>query len=183
MTKTFKNYSTEELLESKIKFGNNVNIANDVIINHPQNIIIGNNVRIDSHCILIAGKNDKIIIGNNVHIAAGCYLFGSNADIIFEDYSGTSSNVVIYTASDDYTEGYMTNPTVDISFRKIKSGPVILKKHVVVGSGSILLPNIILEHGTSVGANSLVTKSTESFDFIFGSPAKFIKKRKNVFLS
>ncbi len=181
--KTFKNYSYDQLISSGITFGSNVNISNDVIINNPQNIQIGNNVRIDSHCILIAGKNNKITIGNNVHIAAGCYLFGSNADIVFEDYSGISPNVVIYTASDDYTEGYMTNPTVDISFRKIKSGDVILKKHVIVGSGSILLPNIILEHGTSVGANSLVTKSTEPFDFIFGSPAKFFKKRKNVYLN
>lgn len=183
MIKSFTNYSHSELVEANIKFGENVCISDDVIINNPQNIQIGNNVRIDCHCILIAGKNSKIIIGNNVHIAAGCYLFGSNADIVFEDYSGISSNVVIYTASDDYTEGYMTNPTVEMFFRKIKSGPVILKKHVVVGSGSILLPDIILEHGTSVGANSLVTKSTQPFDFIFGSPAKFFKKRKNIYLS
>jgi galactoside O-acetyltransferase len=77
----------------------------------------------------------------------------------------------------------MTNPMVEHKFRKIKNGNVILKKHVIVGSGCIILPDLILEFATSVGANSLVTKSTASFDLIAGTPAKFIKKRKNVFLN
>jgi galactoside O-acetyltransferase len=183
MIRKFENYLNIELKDSGLTFGDNVNISNDVILHNPQNISIGNNVRIDSHCILIAGKDSKITIGSNVHIAAGCYFFGGSANIILEDYAGTSSNVVIYTGSDDYTQGYMTNPMVDDAFRKVTIGDVILRKHVVVGSGTIILPNIVLAFATSVGANSLITKSTNEFDCIFGNPAKFYKKRKNVYLS
>lgn len=182
MIRQFKNYSPDELKEAGIIFGENVFIANDIIFHNPQNIIIGNNVRIDSHCLLLAGKDNKIIIGNNIHIAAGCYLFGGGGDIVFEDYSGLSSNVTVYTASDDYTDGYMTNPMVDMKYRKLTKGSVLLKKHAIVGASSVILPKITLEHGASVGANSLVTKSTDSFDLVCGSPAKFVKKRKNVFL-
>lgn len=182
MIKSFINYSYSELIESNIKFGDNVFISNDVIINNPQNIEIGNNVRIDCHCILIAGKNTKIVIGNNVHIAAGCYFYGNSGNIIIEDNVTTSANVVIYTASDDYTDGYMTNPMVDLSLKKLTIGDVILRKHVIVGSKSTILPNVTLEYATSVGANSLVKKSTDTFDLIAGTPAKFIKKRKNVYL-
>lgn len=183
MTRRFENYLDLELRDAGVIFGKNVAIANDVILNNPHNITIGNNSRIDCHCILSAGEDYKIIIGDNVHIAPGCYLFGGGGNIVLDDHSGLSSKVVIYTASDDYTEGYMTNPTVELKFRKLDQGDVILQKHVVVGTSSMILPNVTLSFATSVGANSLVTKSTNEFDFIFGSPAKFINKRNNIYLT
>lgn len=183
MVKRFENYLSIELQDSGLTFGNNVKISNDVILNNPQNITIGNDVRIDSHCILIAGKDTKIIIGNNIHISAGCYFFGGGGNIIMEDYTGTSSRTVIYTASDDYTDGFMTNPTVDEKYKKIKKGDVILRKHTIVGSGCTILPAVTLEFATSVGAHSLVNKSSKPFDLLCGSPAKFVKKRKNVYLA
>jgi acetyltransferase-like isoleucine patch superfamily enzyme len=42
---------------------------------------------------------------------------------------------------------------------------------------------VILEHGTSVGSHSLIKRNTNPFDVIAGSPAKFIKKRKNIYLN
>jgi galactoside O-acetyltransferase len=53
-----------------------------------------------------------------------------------------------------------------------------LKKHVIVGAGSIILPNVTLEEGVAVGALSLVSKSFESFNIIAGNPAKILKPRK-----
>lgn len=183
MIKTFKNYSLEELKESKITFGENVFISNDVIFYNPQNIIIGNNVRIDSQCILIAGKNNKITIGNNIHISAGCYYYGNSGDITLEDFTCTSARCILYTSNDDYTEGYMTNSVVKEEFKKVKTGNILIKKHTVVGCNTVILPEIILEFATSVGSNSLVNKSTNSFDIVAGTPIKFIKKRKNIYLN
>lgn len=183
MIRQFKIYSPEELKEAGIIFGENVFISDDVIFQNPQNIIIGNDVRIDTQCILIAGKDNKIIIGNNIHISAGCYFYGNSGDIILQNFTTVSGRCSLYTANDDYTDGYMTNPMVDIKYRKLTKGNIILKKYAIVGCSSIILPNVVLEHGTSVGANSLVTKSTDSFDLIAGIPAKFIKKRKNIYLS
>lgn len=77
MIRKFQNYTEDEMSESGMTFGKNVYIANDVIIHNPQNIIIGDNVRIDTQCVLIAGKNHKIKIGNSVHISAGCYFYGN----------------------------------------------------------------------------------------------------------
>ncbi len=182
MIRQFQIYSEEELSEAKINFGQNVHICNDVILHNPHNMIIGDNVRIDSQSIIMAGNSTKIILGNNVHISAGCYFFGGSANIIFEDFCGTAANVILHTGTDDYTEGYMTNPMVSDEYKKVRKGDIILRKHCVVGSGSIILPNVTLEFATSVGANSLVTKSTKPFDVLFGSPAKVIRKRKNVFL-
>jgi acetyltransferase-like isoleucine patch superfamily enzyme len=41
----------------------------------------------------------------------------------------------------------------------------------------------VLEYATSVGTHSLIKRNTEPFDVIAGTPAKFIKKRKNIYLS
>lgn len=183
MIKRFTNYLDLELKDSGITFGKNVFISNDVIFHNSQNITIGDNVRIDTQCLLIAGKNKKINIGNNIHISAGCYYYGNSGNITIEDNCTTSANVVLYTSSDDYTDGYMTNPTVEEVYRKVYIGDIVLKKHTIVGSKSTILPNVVLEFATSVGAHSLVKNSTDRFDIIAGVPAKFIKKRKNIYLS
>lgn len=183
MIKTFKNYTDEELKDSGLIFGVNVFISNDVIFHNIHNIIIGNNVRIDSQCILIAGKDTKMTIGNNVHISAGCYFYGNSGNITLEDYTCTSARCILYTANDDYVDGYATNSVVNDSIKKLTVGDIIIKKHSVVGCNSVILPNIILEHATSVGSHSLVKSNTKPFDIIAGSPAKFIKKRKNIYLN
>ena len=51
------------------KIGKNVLIDKNVLIPFPQNIEIGNDVRIDTMCILSSGNKGNIIIKNNVHIA------------------------------------------------------------------------------------------------------------------
>lgn len=183
MIKKFENYLNIELKESGLIFGENVNISNDVIFHNPKNIIIGNNVRIDSQCLLIAGKNTKIVIGNNVHISAGCYFYGNSGNITLEDFTCTSARCILYTANDDYTEGYATNSVVDDSIKNVTCGDIYLKKHCVVGCNSVILPNVILEYATSVGSHSLIKINTEPYDIIAGIPAKFIKKRKNIYLN
>lgn len=183
MIRKFQNYSIDEMREAGITFGEKVYISNDVIIHNPQNLVVGNNVRIDTQVVLIAGKNHKIKIGDNVHVSAGCYFYGNYGNIVIGDCCCTSGRCILYTANDDYTEGYMANSVIDDAYKKITKGDIELKKHVLVGCNSVILPNVLLEYATSVGAHSLINKSTSPFDVIAGCPAKFIKKRKDVYLT
>lgn len=183
MIRRFENYLDLELKDSGLTFGDKVFIATDVILHNPHNIIIGSNVRIDSQCILIAGKDTKIKIGNNVHISAGCYFYGNSGNITLEDYTCTSARCILYTSNDDYTEGYATNSVVDASIKNVTNGDIYIKKHCVVGCNSVILPNVILEYATSVGSHSLIKRNTNPYDVIAGTPAKFIKKRKNIYLN
>lgn len=180
MIRKFQNYTTDEMRESGLTFGEKVYIANDVIIHNPHNVIIGNNVRIDTQCVIIAGKNHKIKIGDNVHISAGCYFYGNSGNITIGDSCCTSGRCILYTANDDYTEGYMANSVIDDKYKRVTTGDIELKKHSLIGCNTVILPGVRLAYATSVGAHSLVTKSTERFDVVAGCPAKFIKKRKNV---
>jgi dTDP-4-amino-4,6-dideoxy-D-glucose acyltransferase len=155
--------------------GSNVLISAKASFYNPSNITIGDNTRIDDFCVLSAGTGG-ITIGKNVHIAVFSSLIGKGR-IIIEDFVNISSRVSIYSSNDDYSGTYMTNPTIDEKFTNVTHGNVHIGKHVIIGSGSILLPDVILEEGVCIGALSLVTKSCKSFTVYAGVPAKKIKTR------
>lgn len=173
-------YSEEELALFNFKsIGKNVLISRKTSIYQPEQISIGNNVRIDDFCVL----SGNIIIKNYVHIACYCGLFAGNEGIFFDDFSGISSRVTIYSVSDDYTGEFMTNPMVPMQYRHIIAKKVSLGKHVIVGAGSIILPGVNLKEGVAVGAMSLVTKSFSPWKIIYGNPAKILKDRKSTLLN
>ena len=170
-------YSQEEL--NKIGFkslGKNVKVSTKTSIYGAERISFGDNVRIDDFCFLSAGAGG-ITLGNNIHISTYSSIAGQG-EVIMEDFSGLSSRVSIYSSSDDYSGAALTNPTIPAEFSNVIHGKVHLKKHVIVGAGSVILPGVLLEIGVAVGALSLVTKSFEEFSIISGNPAKFFKKRK-----
>ncbi|NME68175.1 acyltransferase [Flammeovirga aprica] len=156
--------------------GDNVLISDKASFYGVQNITIGNNVRIDDFCILSAGEED-FLIGNYIHI--GCYtsLIGKGK-IILCDYSNISSKVAIYSSNDDYSGEFMTNPMVPSDLTNVTKGSVVIKKHVIIGSGCVLLPNVTIGEGVAIGALSLVNSNCEEFNIYAGSPVKKIKKRK-----
>ena len=67
---------------------------------------------------------------------------------------------------------------VDIEFKgNVEYSNVIIGRHSIIGSGSVILPNIIVNDGASVGALSLVNKNLEEWCLYAGIPAKKIKNR------
>ncbi len=113
-----------------------------------------------------------------MHIAVFCSLKGKSK-IVLSDFSGLSSKVAIYSSSDDYSGEFLTNPTVDKKFTNVISGEVKLGKHVIVGSGCVILPNVTIGDYSAIASLSLVSKSLEESKIFGGIPAKEIKNRKN----
>lgn len=72
----------------------------------------------------------------------------------------------------------MTNPTIPAEYTNVKHADVLLGRHVIVGSGSVILPGITLEDGVAVGALSLVQRDCNSFGIYAGNPARRISERK-----
>lgn len=159
--------------------GKDVLVSDKASIYGAENISIGDHSRIDDFTILSAGKGG-IDIGKYVHIACHCSLIGQG-NITMEDYSGTSSRVAIYSSSDVYNGMWMTNPCVPESLRNTYHLSVYLGKHVVVGTGSTILPGVSLDHGCAVGAMSLVNTSFSSYTILYGIPAKAQKIRTQIF--
>lgn len=156
--------------------GENVLLSDKASYYNCKNISIGNNVRIDDFAVLSAGV-DGIEINNYIHVAVFSSLIGAGK-ITLKDFCNISSKVSIYSSNDDYSGECMTNPMVPVQFTDVSHAPVTIGRHVIVGSGSVILPNVTLEDGVAIGALSLVTKNCEEFGIYMGTPAKKIKERK-----
>ena len=151
-------------------YGKNVRIARNNVIVGPERVSLGNNVRIDSYCSILA-MGGELNIGSFVHIGAYCYL-NAGAGIVIEDFCGLSQGTKVYSRSDDYSGEYMSNPTVPAKYTKVMSGNVTFKKHSIIGSSSVVLPGVTVGEGVSVGALSFVARSLEPWFVYFGSPVK-----------
>lgn len=156
--------------------GENVQFAMNCTVIGIENISIGNNVRIDGFST-ISAHNGFLTLGDYIHIGGYCFL-AAGAGIVMEDFSGLSQGVKIYSKSDDYSGEFLTNPTVPSEYTNVKKGTVTLLKHVIIGSGSVILPNVLIREGSAVGALSLVTRSIPAYKIYAGSPAKEIADRK-----
>lgn len=157
-------------------YGSNVKISRKASFYGTDRISIGNNVRIDDFCVISAGKGG-INIGNYIHIAVYSSIIGAG-EVILSDYCNISSRVAIYSSNDDYSGEYMTNPMVPVEYTAVQHAPVRIGKHVVIGSGSVVLPGVNIGKGSAVGALSLVRKSLDAWGIYAGQPVKFIKARK-----
>ncbi|QFQ09912.1 acyltransferase [Enterobacter sichuanensis] len=155
--------------------GNNVFISTKASFYGTSKIHIGNNVRIDDFCVISAGEGG-VYIGNYIHIAVYSSLIGSGR-ITLMDYSNISSRVSIYSSNDDYSGNYMSNPMVPTEFTNVMHAPVVIGRHVIIGSGSVILPGVVLGDGAAIGALSLVKDNCDNFYIYAGNPLKKIKQR------
>ncbi len=171
-------YLTRDQIEAMgfASVGNNVLISDRASFYGADRISIGNNVRIDDYAVLSAGLGG-IEIGNYIHIAIYSSLVGAGK-ICLCDFCNISSRVSIYSSNDDYSGAFLTNSMVPNIFSCVTQADVILMKHVIIGSGSIVLPGVVLHEGVAIGALSLVKKSCDPYGIYCGNPLKRIKERK-----
>lgn len=140
----------------------------------PENITLGDNIRIDGFVNIIASA--PIYIGHHVHVASFCHV-SAVEPITLDDFCGISHGTRVYTASDDFTGEYMTGPTVPSEFRNPDQGAVRIGRHVVVGAGGVVLPGVEIGDGVTVGAQSLINKPLEPWWIYGGVPAKKLRPR------
>ena len=171
-------YLTEnELAAAGFKsIGENVKISKTCNIVGLSNIEIGSNVRIDAYTSIIAAGDGFARFGSFIHIAGYCGIYAGHG-VTMEDFSGLSAGVKVYSGTDDYSGRFMTNPTVPAKYTNVKSGHVQLRRHVIIGTGSIVLPSVIANEGAAVGALSLINKNLDAWAVYAGTPVRKLRER------
>jgi hypothetical protein len=167
-------------LDYKFKrIGKNVQIGRNVYFRYPSEVEIGDNVVIDEFCYFTT----SVSIGNHCHIAPSCSVIGGrDAKFVMEDFCGMAAGVRIVCGSDDYLEG-LTNVTIPTQFHpNTIIGEVVMRRHSIIGTNSVVMPNVTLEEGTAIGAMSVVMKSTMPWRLHIGNPAKPLlpRNRKSI---
>ena len=120
------------------------------LLTHGGDIMIGNNSTVNPYAIVYGQGGTKI--GNGVRIAAHCVIVPSN-------HRFSRLDKYIYEQGLD------------------KKG-IIIEDDVWLGSGVKILDGVIVKKGCVIGANAVVTCSTEEYGVYVGIPAKIIKSRK-----
>lgn len=163
-------FSASELEELGLAHvGKNVRLSRQASIYNAKRIAIGDNSRIDDFCVLSAGEGG-IEIGSYVHLGAMVSLIG-RGKIAIGDLSTLSGRVSIYSSSDDYSGAHMTNPTVPEYLTCVNHRDIIIGRHVIIGTGSVILPGAIVGNGVALGALSLVKDRLLADTIYAGVPA------------
>jgi acetyltransferase-like isoleucine patch superfamily enzyme len=156
--------------------GEGVLIDRAAVFVNPGCIRIGSRTRIDAFCVITASDHG-VTIGRRVHLGAGCQIFGGGGAVTLEDFTCLSGRTSAYTTCDDLVDGHLINPTIPAEYRRVQCGPVTLRRHAVVGCGSVVLPGVELGYGATVGALTLVRKSVPECEVWQGVPARKVGMR------
>jgi len=156
--------------------GRDVRVAKNCTIVGVGNVSFDDYVRIDGYCTITATGDGEVTFGAFSHLGSYGYLTGSEG-IEIGDFCGLSQGVRIYSHADDYSGEHLVNPCVPEKYKGLTGGKVVLGRHVVLGSGTIILPGVRLGEGVAVGAMSFVKEDLESWGIYAGCPAKRIGDR------
>jgi galactoside O-acetyltransferase len=169
-------YTIEELKKMGIiVYGENIFISKFVNIYKPQNLILHDNIRIDDFTIISC--KGIVEIFNYVHISAQCFI-SCSTKITIDNYSAISVGTKLFGSCNDFSGKYLSNPTIPEKYTNVKIGDILIGKNVIIGSNSVIMPEITIEDGAVVGALSFVNKNCNSWNIYAGSPIKFIKNRE-----
>jgi galactoside O-acetyltransferase len=149
-----------------------------VVIN-PGWVSLADHCRIDAFSLISAGE-EGVTIGRYVHLGAGCQIFGGGGGVVLEDFSCLSARATAYTCSVSGSrdcKDLMLNPTVPLTYRSLKQGGVVLRKHSGVGCGSVVLPGVEMGFGSAAGALTLVRKSLPEGVVVCGNPPQVVLRR------
>lgn len=152
--------------------GKGVILEDGVLIFHPENISISDNVYVGHNTILKAYYKNKLIIGEGTWVGQQCF-FHSAGGINIGKNVGIGPGVKIITSS------HMdSTPNEPILHQSLKFTPVTIEDNSDLGINSVIMPGVTIKKGTQVGAGAVVTKSFPEYSVIAGVPARLIRVRK-----
>ncbi|MDG3581295.1 acyltransferase [Galbibacter pacificus] len=128
--------------------GVNVKVWENVQIDSPSRLILGDQVSINRNCVIHAGGG--IVIGDNTLIGP---------------------NVIIYSQNHRYKNSSELVRNQGYDLKK-----VVIGSNVWVSASVIILPGIEIGNNVVIGAGTIVTKNVPDDTIAIGSPLRIIQK-------
>ena len=156
-------------------------------------IIIDKNTIIESGCTIRSQYGGKIYIGSNCYISRGVQLLTHGGDIRIGNNCTVNPYTIIYgqggtTIGDNVriaahcvivpANHIFTDITIPIYKQGLKKEGIVIEDDVWIGSGVKILDGVTIKRGCVIGANAVVTHSTNEYGVYVGIPAKKIKSGK-----
>lgn len=177
--KVGKNFYCEGVPKLKIRgkaenitIGDNVSFLGNIDLRNRENgkIVIRDSVSLECGVRLVSARKGCIDIGSNTAIATGTIINGGE-NVIIGEYCLFSARVMINSnehknEKDEFIrkQGYIHKS-------------VIIENDCMFGVNVAINKGVVIKKGSVIGANGVVTKSTDSYSINVGSPAKKISER------
>lgn len=166
----------DDLRELGIKsVGSNVLVSEHATIVGLSNVTLGNNIRIDSHVVILS-RRGTLTVGDNVHIEPASSIVAHHG-VSIGSYCTLSHGVRLFTASADYSGESFHNVFPDGRFQNPRVGAIEIRDHVIIGGNSVVMPGLTLGEGAAIGALSFVRSSLEEWGIYAGNPLKRLGNR------
>ncbi len=142
-----------------------------VLVFHPENIVLGENVYVGHYAILKGYYKGLMEIGDRTWIGQQCF-FHSGGGLRIGARVGIAPGVRIITS----VHGEVGTDTA-VLFSPIEFAPVQVDDDADIGVGSVVLPGAHIGKGAIIGANSVVKGEIPPYAIAAGSPARIIRFR------
>lgn len=164
-----RSHGTGEFLPDQFRsLGANVIFERGVLVFHPENMILGNDIYIGHNTILKGYYHNVMQIGNGTWIGQMCF-FHSAGGLMIGENVGIGPFVKIITSEHELKSD------LPVLHSPIRFAKVTIESDSDIGVSAIILPGITIGKGAVVGAGSVVTKDVPAFAVVAGSPARLIR--------
>lgn len=158
-------------IEQFRSIGQGVIFEQDVMVFHPERIVIGDNVYIGHRTILKGYYKSLMEIGSDTWIGQCCFLHSAGGLKIGRKV-GIGPYVKIITSS-HHDEGAGSC----ILDSPVEFAPVEIEEECDIGVGAIILPGVKIGKGVQIAAGAVVTTDIPPYCVAGGVPAKKIRNR------
>lgn len=153
------------------RLGDRVVIESGVLVFHPENIILEDDVYVGHYTILKGYYKNRIIIGAGTWIGQQCFLHGAGGLTVGKNV-GIGPGVKIITSA--HAEEGRKKP---ILHSRIEFAPVVIEDDVDIGIGAIIMMGVTIGRGAQIGAGSVVARDVSAYAVSTGVPAELLRVR------
>jgi acetyltransferase-like isoleucine patch superfamily enzyme len=152
--------------------GSGVIFEPGVLVFHPENIEIGDDVYVGHQAILKGYYKNRLVIGARSWIGQQCFLHAAGG-IRIGVRVGMGPGAKILTS----THGLPADRDAAIMDGDLVLAPVVLEDGCDIGVGAIILPGVTIGRGAQIGAGAVVTRDVPALAIAAGVPARTIGSR------
>lgn len=154
------------------KLGQGVVFETGVLVFHPENITLGNDVYVGHYTILKGYHKNTMAIGDGTWIGQQCF-FHSAGGITIGNNVGIGPGVKILTSTHELD--HLDKP---ILHSPIRTAAVTIESDSDIGVGALILPGVRIGRGSQVGAGAVVASDVPDYAVFAGNPAKLLRMRR-----
>lgn len=154
------------------QLGTGVVFEAGVLVFHPENIEIGNDVYVGHQTILKGYYKNRLSIGSGSWIGAQCFLHSAGGLHIGKDVGiGPGVKMITsYHGDHGLDRPIMSNP--------LEFAPILIGDDSDIGINTTILPGVSIGRGVQVGAGAVVTENMPDYSVVVGVPARVVRTRQ-----